>query len=162
MGQGVAAADHEAEAVAGKVVNFERRRLDRERDDADVDGTIFEALQDFVAEIAVDADADLRVTALKFGEYVRQKIEASGFVGAEDERALNYVAAIGDDLNGFVAKAEKALGVFEEDFAGRSQLDGFSGAVEEARAIGLLELADLRAHSGLRTKHFLPGAREAL
>ena len=65
------------------------------------------------------------------------------------------------DLDGFVAKAKKALGIFEEDFAGRSQLDRFSGTVEETGAIGLLELADLGADGGLRTEDFLAGAREA-
>ena len=105
---------------------------------------------------------DLRIAALEFGENVGKEIEASGFVGAEDERALDDVAAISDDLNGFVAEAEKALGVFEEDLAGGGQLDGFGGTVEETSAIGLFELADLCTDSGLRTKYFLACTREAL
>jgi len=161
MRKRIASADHEAEAVAREVMDFKGRRLDGESDDADIHGAVFDALQDFVAEIAIDADMDLRIAALEFSEYIGQKIEASGFVGAENERTLHNVAAIGNDLNGFVAETKKALGVFEEDFAGRSQLDGFSGTVEEACAIGLFKLADLCADGGLRAENFLTGAREA-
>ena len=161
MRERIAGADHEAEAVSREVMNFKRRRFNGESDDADVNGAVFDALQDLVAEIAIDADVDLRIAALEFGEYVGEKIEASGFVGAEDKRALHDVAAVGNDLNGFVAETEKTFGVFEEDFAGGSQLDGFSGTVEEAGAIGLFELADLGADGGLGAENFLAGAREA-
>jgi hypothetical protein len=105
---------------------------------------------------------DLRVAALKIGEHVWQKIEAGGFVGAEDERSLDDVTAVGNDLDGLVAETQKALGVFEKDFAGRRELDGLGGSVQKAGTIGLFELANLRADSGLRTENFLPGAREAL
>src|SRR4029077_598181 len=100
---------------------------------------------------------DLRITALKVREHVRKEIEAGGFVGAKYERTLPYVTAVSYDLDGFVAKAQKALGVFEQNFACRSQLDGFGGAIEETSAIGLFELADLRANGGLRAKNFLSG-----
>jgi hypothetical protein len=75
---------------------------------------------------------------------------------------LDHVAAVGHDLNRFVAETEKALGIFEEDLACGRKLDGFGGTVQETGAIGLLELANLRADSGLRAKNFLPCAREAL
>ncbi len=162
MSERIAAADHESQAVARDMVDFERRGLDRKCDDADVYGAVLDALENLVAEIAVDADVDLRITALKLGENIREKIEAGGFVGAEDERALHDIAAVGDDLNGFIAEAEKALGVLEKDFASGSELDGFGGAVEKSGAISLFELADLGADGGLRTEHFLPSAREAL
>jgi hypothetical protein len=45
----------------------------------------------------------LRIAALKIRKHVRKKIEAGGFVGAEDERALDYVATVGHYLDGFVA-----------------------------------------------------------
>src|SRR5580704_6733280 len=145
----VAAADHEAQAVAGNVVDFESGRFDGKCHDADVDGAVFDALQNLVAEIAIDADVDLGIAALKFRENVWKKIEAGGFVGAKNQGALHDVPAIGDDLNGFVAEAKKTFGVFEEDLACGSQLDGFGGAVEETSAISLFQLADLRAYGGL-------------
>ncbi len=59
-----------------------------------------------MAEIAVNADVHKGITALKFGKNVREEVEAGSFIGAEDDRSLNDVAPVGDDLNGFVAKAE--------------------------------------------------------
>src|SRR5262249_53706689 len=147
--QRVFAADHEAHAVFVNVVDLEVWRFQRHGDDADVHRTVFDALQDLVAEIAVDTDVDLRIFALKFSEYVRQKIEASSFVGAENHRALNDVAAIGDDLDRLVAQAQEAFGVVEQDFAGGCQLNGLGGSIEEFGAIGLFELANLGADGGL-------------
>jgi hypothetical protein len=144
------------------MMNFESGRFDGKSDDADVHGAVFDALQNFMAEIAIDADVHLGIAALKFGENIREKIEAGGFVGAENERALHDIAAVGDDLNGFIAEAEKALGIFKEDFSRGSELDGLGGAVQKTGAIGLFELADLGADGGLRAKNFLPSAREAL
>lgn len=158
----IAAADHEAEAVARNVMDLESGRFDGKRDDADIDGAVLDALQNLVAEIAVDADLHLGIAALKLGENIRKQIEAGGFVSAENERALDDITAVGHELNGFVAKAEETLGVLEEDFAGGSELDGLGGAVQQAGAIGLFELANLRADSGLRAKNFLPGSRETL
>src|SRR6267142_2227262 len=105
-------ADHEAQAVLVNVVHFEVGRLDGKRDDADIDGAIFDALKNLVAEIAVDADVHERIAALKFGKYIREQVEAGGFVGAENDGALHNVAAVRDDLNGLVAHAKKLFCVF--------------------------------------------------
>ena len=59
VSQRIAAADHETQAVARNVMNFESGRFDGEGHDADVDRTVFDALQDLVAEIAIDADVHL-------------------------------------------------------------------------------------------------------
>ena len=162
MGERVSRADHEAQAVFVDVVHLQIRRLDGKGDDADVDGAVFHALQDFVAEVAVDADVDERIAALKFGKNIGKQIEAGRFVGAEDDRALDDVAAVGDDLNGFVAEAEQFFGVFEKNDAGGSQLDGLGRTVEEPGLVSLLELANLCADRGLRAEDFLTGTREAL
>ena len=79
-----------------------------------------------------------------------------------DAPPISNVAAVGNHLDGFVAEAKEALGIFEENFAGRSQLDGFGGAVQETGPVGLFELANLGADGRLRAKNFLAGARETL
>src|SRR5712692_612231 len=155
MSQRVFCADHEAQAVFVDVVHLQIGRLDGQSDDADVGGAVFDALQDLVAEIAVNADVHQRVAALKFRKDIGEQVEASGFVGAEDDRALNHVAAVGNDLNGFVAQAEQLFGILEKNFAGGSQIDGLGGAVEEAGFVGLFELANLGTDGGLRTEDFL-------
>ena len=162
MGQRVFCADHEAQAVFVDVVHLQVGRLDGQSDDADVNGAVFHALQNLVTEVAVDADVYERVAALKFGKNIGEQIEAGGFIGAEDDRALDDIAAVGDDLDGFVAKAEEFFGIFEKNFTGGSELDGLGGAVEEFGFVGLFELANLGADSGLRAENFLARARKAL
>src|SRR5260370_39241533 len=105
---------------------------------------------------------DQRIAALKLRKNVGEQIEAGRFIGAEDDGALNHVAAVGDDLNGFVAQAEELLRVLEENFAGGSQVGGFGGTIEEASFIDLLKLTNLRTDSGLRAENLLARARETL
>jgi hypothetical protein len=162
MCQGVFCANHEAEAVFVDVVHFQVRRLDGESDDAHIDGAVLDTLEDLVAEIAVNADLHEGIAALEFGEDVGKKVEASGFIGAEDDGALDDVAAVGDDLDGFVAHAEELFGVLEKDDAGGSELNGLGGAVEETGFVGLFKLANLGADGGLRAEDFLARARKAL
>ena len=126
----VARAHHEAHPVAVDMVDLEVGRLGRQGHDANVDGAVFNALQNFVAEVAVDTDVHQRIAALEFRKNVGEKIEAGGFIGAEEHRTLHDVAAIGDDLDGFVAQAEQAFGVFEKDFARRRELNGLSRAIQ--------------------------------
>ena len=138
-----------AHAIFINVMNFEIGRLQRKRDNTDVDGAVFDALQNLVTEIAIDADVDLRVSTLKFRKNVGEEIEASSLIGAKDDWTLDDVAAIGDDLNGFVAQAKQAFGVIEEDFTGGSELDGLGGTIQEFGAISLLELTNLRTDGRL-------------
>jgi hypothetical protein len=161
LGDGILGADHEAKAVLVDVVHLEVGRLDGKSDDADVGGAIFDALKNLVTEVAVDADMDERIAALKLGKDIGEKIKAGGFIGAENNGPLNYVAAVGDQLNGFVAEAKKLFRVLEENLAGGSEFDGFGGAIEELGFVGLFELANLGADGGLRAKNFLASAREA-
>jgi hypothetical protein len=162
MSERVLGADHEAQAILINVVHFQVGRLDGQGDDADVDGAVLDALENFVAEVAIDADMHQRIAALKFCENVGEQIEAGRFIGAENDGALNHIAAVGNDLNGFVTQAEELFRVLEENFTGGSQLDRFGGTVKEAGFIGLLKLANLRADSGLRAENLLARARKTL
>jgi hypothetical protein len=103
-----------------------------------------------------------RIAALKLGENIREQVQAGGFIGAEDDGALNDVAAVGNDLNGFVAHAKELFGVLEKNDAGGSELDGLGGAVEKPGFVGLFELANLGADGGLRAEDLLARARKAL
>ncbi len=68
---------------------------------------------------------------------------------------------VGDRHDRFFAQRFKALGIVEQHLPGGRQLYGFAGAVEEAIAILLLQLADLRADRGLRAEHLFTGAGKA-
>jgi len=158
MSEWVSRADHEAQAILVDVVHLQIGRLDGQGDDADVHGAVLDALEDLVAEIAVDADVHQGIAALKIRKNIRKQVEAGGFIGAEDDRPLNNVATIGNDLNGFVAHAKELFRVLEKNFAGGSQLDGLGGAVEKPGLVGLFELANLGTDSGLRAEDFLARA----
>ena len=158
MSERIASADHEAEAILVNMVHLEIRRLDGQGDDANVNGTVLDALQDLVAEIPVNADVHERITALKLRKNIGKEVEAGGFIGAKDDRSLNDVATIGNNLNGFIAHAKELFGILEKNLAGGSQLDGLGGTVKEPGLVGLLELANLGANRGLRAKDFLARA----
>ena len=158
MGKWVSRADHEAQAVFVNVVHLQIRGFDRQGDDAHVGGAVLHALQDLVAEVAVNTDVHQRIAALKFRKNIRKQVEARRFIGAKNDWALNHVAAVRDDLNGFVTQAKQLFRELEKDFAGRSQFHGLGGAVEQPSLVCLLELANLRANSGLRAEDLLARA----
>jgi len=114
----VLGADHKSQAVAIDDVHFEIGGFHGEGNDAEIERAVFQALQNFVTEITVDADVDEGIATLEFGQYVGEQIEASGFVGAEHDGALYDAATVGDDLHGFIAQAQEAFGVVEENDAG--------------------------------------------
>src|SRR5258708_4436974 len=155
MSQRVSPADHKAQAILVNVMHLQIGRLDGQRDDAHINRAVLDALQDLVTEVAIDADVHQRIAPLKFRKNIREQVEAGRLIRAEDDRSLNHVAAIRNDLNGFVAQAKQLFRVFEKNFAGRSELDGFGGAVEEPSLVCLFELANLRTYSGLRAEDFL-------
>jgi len=62
-------------------------------------------------------DVDKGVAALELGKNVGEQVEAGGFVRAEGDGPLNDAAAVGDDLHGFVAQAQEALGVVKKNDA---------------------------------------------
>src|SRR2546421_12889300 len=59
------------------------RSLGRKRDNSHVDGAIFDLLQNFVAEIAIDTDLHGWVEPMVFGEEVREHVQTGGFVGSQ-------------------------------------------------------------------------------
>src|SRR5260370_1601488 len=140
VGERVSRTEHEAQAMLVDMMHLQIRRLDGQRDDADVNRAVLDALQYLVTEVAVDADVHQRIAALKFRKNIREQIEAGGFIGAEDDRSLNNAAAVRNDLNGVGAQAKQLSRVPEKNFAGRQELAGSCGAAEEPRAVCLFEL----------------------
>src|SRR5262249_31679296 len=125
MRQRISRTDHEAKSVAMNVMHFQVRRLGWQRHDADVDGAVLDALQNLMTEVSVDADVHQRKPPLKLRENIRKQIKAGRFIRTENDWPLNNIAAIGDNLDRFIAKTQKPFGVFEQHFASWRQLDGF-------------------------------------
>src|SRR5260370_19398187 len=124
MSEWVIGADHEGQTVFVNVVHFQIRGLDGQGDDSHVYGAVLHALQNLVTEVAVYADVHQRIAPLKFRKNVGEQIEAGRFVGAENDGALDNVAAVRNDLNGLVAQAKQLSRVLKKDFAGGRQLHG--------------------------------------
>ena len=61
----------------------------------------------------------------------------------------------------FVPQLRHTLRIGEQYAACRREGYILAGTVEKTVAVLLFQLPDLRAYSGLRAKHFLPGTREA-
>ena len=72
-------------------------------------GAVFDALQNFVAEIAINADVHQRKAPLKFRKNIGKKIQAGGFVGAKNHRALHHVAAVRHALDRIRRAAAEAV-----------------------------------------------------
>src|SRR5260370_40370257 len=131
MSEWVVGADHETQAILVNVVHFQIGGLDGQSDDANIAGAVLDALQNLVAEIAIDTDVHQGIAALKFRKNIGEQVKTGGFIGAEDHRALNHVTAVSNDLNGFVSQAEEFFGVLEKNFTGGRQLDGIWRAVQK-------------------------------
>src|SRR5260370_10566744 len=160
MSEWVVGADHETQAILVNVVHFQIGGLDGQSDDANIDGAVLDALQNLVAEIAIDTDVHQGIAALKLRKNIGEQVKTGGFIGAEDDQALNHVTAASNDLNGFVAHAEQLFRVFEKDFTGGSQLDGLGGAVEKPGFLGLFERENFGANGRLRAAKSLAGTGE--
>ena len=98
---------------------------------------------------------------LELAEDFGQHVQASGFVGADGQQPARRGGLIGHGAQRFLAQGQELIGVFKEHFAGGSQADGLAQAAEKLLAVFLFQLADLRAHGGLRAKDLAPGQREA-
>ena len=92
------------------------------------------------------------------GEDVGQHVQAGGLIGADHQRAARTGALIGHGQQRLVPHLQQALGVGEQHPAGGREGHIFTGTIEQAVSVLLLQLADLGADRGLGAKNFLPGA----
>ena len=154
-------ADHEHQLIAENSMRFQAGTLHRHGDDADVNGSVLQLLDNLVTEVAINADLHAGIQAAIFRENIGQNVKARGFVRAHGDGAAGHVALVGDSEQRLIFYLQHPLGIGEQDSSGGCERDVFAGSVEQAIAVFLLQLADLRAHGGLRAEDFLPGAGEA-
>ena len=128
---------------------------------AHFDGAVLELLRDLVAEIPVNVDLHRRVTPAVFRKHLRQNVEAGSLVGADAKRAARRAAMVRHRHQRFLAQQFQPLGIVIEHLSGGGQLYGLAGAVEQAIAILLLQLADLGADRRLGAENFLSSAGKA-
>jgi len=80
----------------------------------------------FVTEVTVDADVHQGIAALKFRKNVGEQIEAGGFIGAEDDRALKRRCRGRQQPEWISSRMRNNFSAYsKKNFTGGSQLDGF-------------------------------------
>src|SRR5271156_3409689 len=100
-------------------MNPEAGRFGRKRDDADVDGAVFNFLDDLAAEIPVDVNLNAGIAAVIFSEQIGEKVEASSLVRSDIQGALGRDRKIGDRAERFFFQSQEALGVNDQSLACR-------------------------------------------
>src|SRR5579872_668525 len=158
--QGILRAHHQHELIPENRLDLQAGGLDRQGQNADFHGPIFELLNDLIAEIAINADLYRRISPAVLGEDLGQNIETSRLVGADAQGSPRSTAMIGHGRERFVAQVLQSLRVFIENLPGRSELDCLAGAVEQAVSVLLFQLTNLGADRRLRSKNLLARTRE--
>src|SRR5579872_1518484 len=95
-------------------MHFQAGRLYRQGYNADVDRTVLQFLDNFVAEVAVDADLYSRIKSAIFGEHFRQHVQTGCLVGADQKGSSGRRTLIGYSKQRFVAQPEQPLRVSEQ------------------------------------------------
>ena len=127
-------ARHQHQAIAKNRMNAQAGRFHGQRDDADVDGAVFDLLDHFVAEIPVDADLHGGIALVVFRENIGQDVEAGCLVGADASVPRGVLDWSATARNDSLRRVSSSLGVFEKRFAGGREPHGLSDAVETAFA----------------------------
>src|SRR5436305_5086191 len=95
--------------------------LYRHCDYADIDGAIFELLNIFVAEIAIDIDLHAWIEAAVLRENIGQHVKARGFVRADGDGPMRHGALVRDGEQRFVGDVQHAFGISEVHAASGSE-----------------------------------------
>ena len=151
---------HQHELVTKDGMGLQTCRLNGQRDDAHIDSAILQFLDNFVTEVAINTDLNAGIQMAVLGENVRQDIEASGFIGADDKRSARTGALIRYGKQRLIAHLQQAFGVSEQHSACGCEGYVFTGTIQQPVAVLLFQLADLGADRGLRAKDLLPGTRK--
>src|ERR1700756_897188 len=141
-------------------MRFQTGRFYGQGHNANINRAILQLLDDFVAEVPVDANLHAGIEAAVFSKDIGQHVQAGGLVGPDYEGATRRDPLVGDREQRFVAQAEEPLGIAEQNSARRCKPDIFPGAVKELVTVLLFELPNLGADGRLRTEYFLPRARK--
>ena len=81
---------------------FKAGRLHRQGHDPKINGPVFDALQNLVAEIAIDADLHIWIRAMELGENLGQDVEAGGFICSDGKNAAGHLGLVGDGPQRFL------------------------------------------------------------
>src|SRR5437588_2642229 len=99
-------------------------------DNADVHRARFDLLNDLAAEVAIDADADRWIFAVKTLEHLWQHIEKRGFIGADREYSSRLLPGMRKCVARFVMQSQQTLRILQQDFAGWREANSFAGTVK--------------------------------
>src|SRR6266849_3976379 len=98
-------------------MHLQAGRLYRERDNPYVYLTVFQFLDDLVAEVPINADLDSRIKPTILGKHLRQDVQASGFVGANPQSAAGSCALVGYRQQRLITQFQEPLAVSKQHSA---------------------------------------------
>lgn len=136
--------------------------VDGQLGDAEIGKVVLNGLEHARAVAAIDVELDVGKLLFVFAEDFGKDVDAGGFVGGDDELTTGNAFEF---LNGFLRAAteiEDLLGVLGEDLASGSESDAGTETLEKVSVEFLLQLTDLGADCGLRTKTRLCGFGKTL
>src|ERR1700730_9467127 len=116
--EGIGRADHQHQTIFEDDMNLEAGRFYRQRNDAHVNGAVFDFLENLMAEIAVDADLYRWKAPAILGENVREHVKTRRFVRSDSECAARGAGLVGNGTQRFIPQSEETSCVFKQRFAG--------------------------------------------
>src|SRR5262249_26326759 len=93
--EGILSAHHQHDTVTINGLNLETWRLDWQRHHAQVNRAVFDALQNLVAKVTINADLHVWEFGVKPRKYLRQYIKAGRLVGADRYDSTRHCRLIG-------------------------------------------------------------------
>ncbi|GAC1419820.1 MAG: hypothetical protein NVSMB62_13000 [Acidobacteriaceae bacterium] len=129
----------------------------------DADGDVHAGLDgwtEFADARCVQLDGDSGVAILKGAEKFGKAVREDGLGRTEGESAGWFTAGL-DGVAGLFGQRKQAVGVGEEVFAGRGELDAARETIEQRHSELLLQRLNLGGDAGLRIMQDTCGAGEA-
>src|SRR5207253_9540241 len=119
------------------------RIADRHGDHAEVDGVVDYRIQNLGVVGALYIDGNIRILLLELGEDFGKDVQASSFVGANDDLAARYALSFGDGGQDGFAGVQSFLSIFLEELAGGGDGNFAAGTVQYPGSNLFLESANL-------------------
>ena len=134
--------------------------VDGKGNDAEIDRVVDDGLENLGVIGALDVHRHVGILLLEIRKDVGQDVQASAFVGADDDLAARDALHFGDGHHHGLAGVERFFDILQEGLARSGERDLAAGAVEQLGSDLFLDAANLRRDRRLRAKTLLRRPRK--
>ena len=152
---------HEMQFVVEERQQLERTLFRDQRHDREIVLVTLQAIERRIAIGNAHADIDCRIGRHELGKQMRGEVLRGGN-GDDPQRTAHTAVKRGKRLARRIQAPEHVSGGNSHGLAFRSQIERAAHELDQPMAEHLLELANLRAHRGLRKSQTLARATEAV